>query len=347
MNLQREIDRLLARRASEWHQIMESADLTRRAEFVAWLKQSPLHIEEYLEAAYTDRVLAHVDPQRRENIDELLEQIVPEVAPLDNSWRGASDPITPRLEQPARWPRWVALAAGLLLCGVALVLYQQPTVTPQFATTVGEQRTVALADHSTVTLNTDSSLQVQLQSTHRDIELLRGEALFKVAHDPNRPFIVRTRRAIVRAVGTQFDVYEKPSGTLVAVLEGQVIVTSIRRKGGEESTAAPAESLGAGQEAFVKADGTVVRMPTSNVAQVVAWRERRIVFRETALEDMVYEFNRYGQGPHLRLEGVAAGGHHYDGIFDVADPESLADLLAREPDLKVERDNNDIVIRTR
>ena len=49
MKLQRQIDKLLAQRASEWHQILENASESERAEFVGWLKQSPLHVQEYLE----------------------------------------------------------------------------------------------------------------------------------------------------------------------------------------------------------------------------------------------------------------------------------------------------------
>jgi transmembrane sensor len=78
-----------------------------------------------------------------------------------------------------------------------------------------------------------------------------------------------------------------------------------------------------------------------------AWRERRLVFDDAPLEDMIYEFNRYNQSPRLRLEGVAPGNHHYNGIFDAADPDSLAELLSREPDLMIERRNGEIVIRSR
>ena len=79
----------------------------------------------------------------------------------------------------------------------------------------------------------------------------------------------------------------------------------------------------------------------------VAWRERRLIFDDAPLEDMIFEFNRYNQSPRLTLEGVAPGTHHYNGIFDAADPDSLADLLSREPDLSIERRIGEIVIRKR
>lgn len=80
------------------------------------------------------------------------------------------------------------------------------------------------------------------------------------------------------------------------------------------------------------------------MAQTVAWRERRLIFQDAPLEDMVYEFNRYNRTTHLRVDGVTPGSHHFNGIFDAGDLDSLADLLSREPDLTVERRDGEIVI---
>jgi transmembrane sensor len=97
----------------------------------------------------------------------------------------------------------------------------------------------------------------------------------------------------------------------------------------------------------VTPDGTIQRNAKADVMKTVAWRERRLIFDNAPLEDMVYEFNRYNQSPRLTLEGVPAGSHHYNGIFDAADPDSFADLLSKEHDLIVERRDGEIVIRKR
>lgn len=358
MKLQRQIDRLLAQRASEWHEILENATDAQRAEFVAWLKQSPLHVQEYLETVYTDQVLKHVDDERLEDVDALIAQIAPSVVELDQ------EPLAPS-RRPKRegthWKRWavgLGVAAGLALCVLCLPLVVKHFEAKQeYATALGEQRTIQLADSSIVTLNADSRIELHVDRTHRDIQLLRGEALFKVAHDPGRPFTVQTKTAIVTAVGTQFNVYERPNGTRVSVLEGRVKITPIVNgsngsNGGNSGAGAanviPAtESLGAGQEAQVTPDGAIQRNAKADVTKTVAWRERRLIFDDAPLEDMVYEFNRYNQSPRLMLDGVPPGSHHYNGIFDAADPDSLAELLSKEPDLIVERRDGEIVIRKR
>jgi len=177
---------------------------------------------------------------------------------------------------------------------------------------------------------------------------MRGEALFKVAHDPSRPFTVQTKTAIVQAVGTQFNVYERPAGTQVSVLEGRVKITPLGNSGGGIANAVHStETLVAGQEAQVAPDGTIRRNAKADVMGTVAWRERRLIFDNAPLEDMVYEFNRYNQTTRLTLDGVPPGGHHYDGIFDATDPDSLAKLLSKEADLSVERRNGEIIIRKR
>jgi transmembrane sensor len=330
MKLQRQIDRLLALRASEWHQVLEDADPAKRAEFISWLKQSPLHVKEYLEIVYTDRLLKQTDPERRLDVDELLQQLNGNVhtlaSPSDSGGRS--------------WPRvrqWrLALAAGVLL-GLFLLGWQvtrDRLDSQTFDTQVGEQRTLRLADMSVITLNTDSDIKVRLDASTRNIELLRGEALFQVAHDPHHPFLVKTPSAIVQAVGTQFNVYEGPAATRVSVLEGRVRISS----------ASDSQFFDAGEEGDVSPDGSIHRNTKANVLNTVAWRERRLVFTDSPLEEMVYEFNRYSPMVHLTLQGIAQDSFHYTGILDAADPDSLADLLSKEPDLKVERRGSEIVI---
>jgi transmembrane sensor len=330
MKLQRQIDQLLAQRASEWHHILDDADQSQRAEFVAWLKASPLHVKEYLEIVYTDRVLKHIDASGREDVDALLAQLAPNVLPL------VGNEVKLVAWKSRRFKWWtLGIAASLAIGTFAIPLVYKQFHGQSFVTRVGEQRTLQLADTSIVTLNTDSDIKVRLDETSRNIELLHGEALFKVAHDLHRPFMVKTRSATIQAVGTQFNVYELPSGTRISVLEGRVKVSS----------AHDTQAFRAGEEAQVQSDGTIRRNSNADVLKTVAWRERRLVFSDTSLEDMVREFNRYNPTARLTLEGIAPGNHHYNGIFDAADPDSLADLLSKEPDLQVERHGSDIVIR--
>jgi transmembrane sensor len=335
MQVQRQIDELLALRASEWLELLPTASTEQLRELEAWLSESRRHVQEFLEIAEVEYRLGNLDPERRQNVDLLLERIAPNLTPLPR--RVAAGPFS----SPAGMRHWKVigtLAASALVALAAVLLLRNPAHSNQYVTAPGEQRVVELADTSVVTLNTDSEIEVRLQSSRREIELRRGEAIFKVTHDPERPFRVHTRAGIVQAVGTQFNVHDRDNGdTRVSVLEGRVRLTT--------SSQSTGLMLGVGEEADIHLNGTIERHEHAVVANTVAWRQRRLVFDNTPLEEMVAEFNRYNGSMHLRLKDVEGKTRRYDGTFDAADPESFLALLTREPDLQVERRDGEIVVR--
>lgn len=344
MKLQRQIEDLQAQRASEWFEILKHGRPQDMSAFREWCRQSPLHIREFLEITWADRALDNLDPERAEDLDSLLRGIAANIRP----WPARAGAHTKHSESsvtggpPAN--RW-RLAAAAAITGVALVFYLHPWRSVQeFSTKIGEQRTVELVDTSVITLNTNSDIRVQFESAVRNIELRHGEAVFKVAHDPARPFRVHTRAGIVQAVGTQFNVYDRPDGTDVAVLEGRVRLMPRDLAG---SAATTPEELVAGEEARIGLDGQIRRVERADVVGAVAWSKRRLKFDNASLEDVVSEFNRYQRTLQLRLEGVVPGSHHYSGIFDADDPGMFATILERETDLTVERIDGQIVIRLR
>jgi transmembrane sensor len=119
--------------------------------------------------------------------------------------------------------RLIAVAASILLVTAALTAYLRA---PRgvYETAVGERRILTLEDGSSVELNSRSRIRVRFAQDQRDVELLEGQALFHVAKDRHRPFIVHSDTVRVRAVGTQFDVNRKTTGTTVTVVEGRVAV---------------------------------------------------------------------------------------------------------------------------
>ncbi|WP_157995093.1 FecR family protein [Peristeroidobacter soli] len=336
MEVQEKIDELIALRASQWLDRLPAATESEREEFVRWLEESRANLQAFLEVSEIELGLHQVDAGRRENIDALLKQLAGNVVPLN---RG-----TPRPRLRHRGRLIAALAAGVGFIAIAVPIAFRSFSPPQFTTAIGEQRTVELDDRSVVTLNAASRMRVDLRATERDVELREGEAIFIVAHDPKRPFRVYTMNAQVEAVGTQFNVYAKANGsTRVSVLEGRVRL--LPRAGG--SAQAGTLFLDGGEEAEIRIDGSVHRIPDAVVANAVAWRQRRLVFNDAWLEDMVTEFNRYNRNLQLKLEGVPEHSYQYDGIFDAADPQSFVDLLSKEPDLQIEREGADVFVRRR
>ncbi len=247
--------------ASEWFVDFRVGDVDAeaRARFDEWLRRSPEHIRAYMEIARTYVELPPMDPGKPD-VAALIAYARSEgnVLPLNPGPRAQGPHVRAQaLEQSssvslqndhARRPRrrfLAAATAAVVLVITGSVLWQSMRF-PLYTTDIGERRSLTLADGSTVDLNARSSIRIEFSSSERRVELLGGQALFQVAKDKHRPFIVRSGDARVRAVGTQFDVYRKNSGTTITVLEGRVAVYSIPRTGVESAPeSATSTSVGA------------------------------------------------------------------------------------------------------
>jgi transmembrane sensor len=343
--LQERIDKLQAHHAAEWLEILRARRPEDMAAFAAWCRESPVHVREFLEASWVHHELAKLDADQPLDVDSLLREIAPDVRLFPEEKPTSIAAKRERKQsQHAQWPLAAAACGLLIAAGFATFLGVRESK-PEYVTQVGEQRTIELADNSVVKLNTDSAIQVNFADDTRQIELRHGEAVFKVTQDRKRPFRVHTRAAVVLAVGTQFNVYDRPEGTDVTVLEGRVRVMP---RGGalDASGSAVARELVAGEEARIGLNGSINRVAHPDVERVTAWSKRRLKFERTSLDEMVSEFNRYNR-VQLRTEGIAPNSRFYRGIFDADDPNALVDLLQRESDLVVERHDNEIVIRHR
>src|SRR3546814_10885657 len=95
-----------------------------------------------------------------------------------------------------------------------------------YATDLGEQRTERLPDGTRIILNTQTAVAVRYSRQRREIALQHGEAMFEVAHDAARPFVVATGDGSVTALGTRFQVRNEGAGAIVTLLEGSVEVRS-------------------------------------------------------------------------------------------------------------------------
>ncbi len=133
---------------------------------------------------------------------------------------------TGNLDGAARRPlATLGVAASFALVALIFAFWKMPAAaTNAFETEIGENRSVALADGSIISLGGDTRIEVAMSENVRAIELVRGEALFKVAKDSARPFKVRAGDATIIAVGTEFNVERDSDRAVVSVTEGRVVV---------------------------------------------------------------------------------------------------------------------------
>lgn len=344
----------VAEQAAEWLIALDEGGPSEHAAFSEWIEESPLHVEMFLRATAVNRMGELLDPaDRKKLVGSVISGVShSNVISLEASPSHAIEALAtealPSRDLRRRRIRRIAgfaTAAALLLITAGAVLWRSQAGWDTYTTKVGEQRVVQLADGSVVYVNTDTRIDVRYSESARELKLRSGEALFKVEHDSKRPFRVHVGDATVQAVGTQFNIYRRPSQTTVAVIEGVVQVSAAQNVA--TTSARGAKRLAAGQAVNVAADGPIERPVAVNVAQVTAWRQRRLVFEWETLEAIAAEFNRYNRAPQIRIEGDGVRERRYTAVFDADSPQTLLKFLARDADLKFAVEGDDYVIRTR
>jgi len=323
--------------------------------FDTWLKASPENVRAYLQVSAFWESAGGLNERRRLEVDELVRRAAAEVnvialdprASAITAVAAAHAASTARAAQNTalttrsnRYRRATLAAAALLLVflGGALALWQSLR-DPVYATQVGESRTVTLSDGSVVELNARSRLRIEYRQAYRRVALLDGQALFRVAKNATRPFIVVSGTTRVRAVGTEFDVYRKVSDTVVTVVEGQVAITNSAASDALETTdvgRAPATAstldphrslLRAGEQ--LRASPHALGTPThANPALATAWTQGKLIFDSTPLSEVLDEVNRYNPKP-LSIDDPNILVMHVSGTFATSDEARIVEFLSQ------------------
>ncbi|MCY4256263.1 MAG: FecR domain-containing protein [Gammaproteobacteria bacterium] len=318
---------LLAAEAAQWLAALEGADAARREQFAQWLRASPEHVREFLAAAAVWDSLPGVSAQPSAEALVRLASRSDNVVALEGAHPGAANPRAKRL---GRW-RWgwaAATAAAAALALAAALRLLAPVAAPpamDYATEVGEQLSVSLADGSMITLNTRSALRVAYSEARRDVYMGGGEALFEVAEDSARPFRVFADSALIEAVGTRFNVRKRPGEVAVTVLEGAVDV-SPGRSGANAAAIQPPPAVRVVADQQARAAAGKVVLVDRDASAVIAWRERRLVFDALPVRDVLAEFDRYQAQPVV-IADPAIAALPISGVFRSDDRESFLQFL--------------------
>ena len=274
----------------------------------------------------------------------------------------APAPATRRIVTPLRVA--VGLAAGLALAfgGARWLTPPNPAADQIFATSAGGYERVVLADGSVLELNADTRLRVSLGQGERRVDLAAGEAHFTVAPDPARPFTVSAGGIAVRAVGTAFNV-RLADATVVEVLvtEGKVSVAEVERVvpnalsssagRSRDERNAPTGVRTSGSPTFLTANErtvftrpsaqshaapTVEKIAAEALREALSWQERKLVFSETPLRDVVAQFNRRNR-LQLVIGDPSIAERPVGGTFAADNVEGFVRLLEGSGAITVER----------
>jgi len=311
-----------------WFTRLRSGDATEddQREFEAWRARSPIHAREF------DRASALWDDL--DGLDDWADGELAEGKTVNHA--PAYPPGRMQKRSMSRWGVSLVTVLLVVLSGSLWLPDIWVRLASDYHTQTGEQKTLALADGSTIYLDTDSALSVDFSPQARQLVLHRGRALFVVAPDNHRPFEVTTGGGTVRALGTAFEVYKKPDQVAVTVLESTVQVS----RNGSVASLIP------GQRIHYGSDTDLSDVESIDLGQIASWRRGKLVFNDQPLGEVIDEVNRYRKGaifildPQLRTSRVS-------GVFDTGNPDAVLQALEDTLPIRLRRLTRDLILLDR
>lgn len=336
---------IVKQEAGIWLARLDNGDLSDKehADLQRWMSTSEFH------ADYLKRLVVNWD--RMDVLSELadlfplksIEHRAPGMAGNRLAWVGAAAVV-------------VAIVAMLLAVelpsgstSVDALPVERPTPVV-YHTAIGDFTSVKLKDGTVMKLNTNSLVEVEFDAELRSVTLLRGEASFKVASDPSKPFVVRGGNGFAWAVGTQFNVRLLNDAVDVTVIEGRVKIVTGAGKTEPQAMISPKVDdsahqvlLRAGESVRYDQDIEILKVhEQADMDQKLAWQRGSLIFNGESLEDAIAEISRYTSLQLLiidpEINDIPIGGH-----FKTDDIEGLLAALATNFDIRVDQVSPDQV----
>lgn len=307
----------------------EYVDQDELSAFEAWRSESPSNASAYDRARAAWDVFDDAEGDLHLNaLRESALEVRPE--PPRGLWYGAAAGIAASLIAVLAFNTNLAPTSSPPLPQVvtkAPILAPSPAIrsTGEFVTARGERRVVDLADGSVITLNTDSAIRFSIGGQRRLVRLLRGQALFEVAKDQRRPFVVQAADRQVTALGTVFEVRLDPNRMKVTLVEGRVVVDAISDRPRPGVPPILPTVLRPGQE-LVATIGTPQQLTSVDVEQQLRWRQGFVEFSDTPLTDAVREINRYST-QQIAIRDTTTGSLRVSGVFRTGNAERFAAIV--------------------
>jgi transmembrane sensor len=239
-----------------------------------------------------------------------------------------------------KWSRIAAVAVVVFATITGVTWYSSMARATDYATLVGQVKTIELADGSQVILNTESHISVSMR--RRQINLIAGEVYFKVAKNRARPLVIAVGERQVTDVGTEFSVRREGGEIRVLVTEGRVAVASINGGAVGDPTFVDAGTLAETMKSRI----VCRRASDTEREQLLSWQSGFVFFRDTVLSDAVTELNRYRRQKMVIVDPSIAS-IRIGGRFRSTNADAFLALLQERFPVLVEQHETSIVLKRR
>ncbi|MDB5397426.1 MAG: hypothetical protein JWM91_4932 [Rhodospirillales bacterium] len=321
------------------------ADPALRARWTAWLGESAENRAAYhaVRDTWNRPVPADVWPTHEQIINDTYDSTGPIPTKAAGPRLGTGKP-TGRTRRSPKSPA-LMLIAGALLVAAIVVGWRQTRLPTQassdglvYQTGRGEQRRIALADGSAITLGPLSTLSIIADATGRSVRLDRGEAIFAITRNPEQPFKLFANGGEITDIGTTFGVEIRADRATVTVVEGAVRVSPRIPR-----TAAVSVDLNHDEQVSFSQDlGPVDKVDGRAKTD---WSRGRLAYLDQPLADVVADLTRYTTRD-IVIGDPAAGVLHYTGTIEADAIDQWVAALTRVLPVDAKRDGNRVVLRS-
>ncbi len=311
------------------------------------------------------RLLAGRDCYRRRDLpgkSELREDRYDLSVPIAEWRRNQAERKQARRRRRSAGRGWWWLSGGLGAVAMAVLLALSPlSFGPEdsaagaaiYQTDIGGIKDVHLHDGSSIILGGRTRLSVTLSPRRRSVRLIEGEAWFRVAHDPNWPFVVTAGDGTITAVGTAFLVTRESDRVVVTVTDGTVEVSArpplwpslrlVQRF--SMRPVPPPVPVSRGEELAFGSSGPLRPVQHADTRAATAWTHGRLTFDDQPLRYVVETINRYSS--RRIVVGPSAGALRFSGIVFDNDIQGWLQSLKLIFPVSVEDEGSSVLIHLR
>lgn len=223
--------------------------------------------------------------------------------------------------------KWMRVAAMFLLPllaagGVYFYMSKNEASTSPLIVSVerGQKANITLPDGSKVWLNSQSKLSysADFNVSQREL-LLEGEAYFDVAHNPAKPFIVKTKDMSVEALGTAFSVkaYAEDNNVTSILMQGKVRVTTPVG----ENILLPNERI-----QYDKLKQKVIKTKVVNATNFAGWMNDELRFEDESLLEIANSIQRM-YNVNIVFANEKSKSYHFTGTVPNDNLESVLKMI--------------------
>ena len=258
-------------------------------------------------------------------------------------------PTSKRACSKKRIQPWWGYASACVAAVFMIVFVQwqtwsaRPEFTQVMSTPVGSMREYALQDGTTLFLDTDTKVKVEYYKQKRLVTLDQGQIVLHVSKDKARPLFVETQNVQVRVTGTRFEVRNVDKHVRITVEEGSVEVS---HKSQDDGTILTLANLHAKDQLTLDEQGFVLTSSTFQNNLIAPWRSGRLVFDQTPLKEVLFEFERYGAKKAV-IDSPKLASMTLSGSFEIERYASFLELLPKVLPLKIAKVGDKIVLEQR